>query len=69
MAPKTKTQSAETTRLKTKLKSLVDAEIVAMVTRGVTDESREAFRSKLKENGSVEYRQVYQQIYDRWKEK
>ena len=69
VAPKTTAQSAETTRLKAKLKSLVDAEIVAMVTRGVTDESREAFRSKLKENGSVEYRQVYQQIYDRWKEK
>ena len=40
-----------------------------MVTQGVTDESREAFREKLKENGSGEYRQVYQQIYDRWKEK
>jgi len=40
-----------------------------MVTQGVTDEGRVAFRESLKAGGSVEYRQVYQQIYDRWKEK
>ena len=69
VAPKTTAQSAETARLKAKLKSLVDAEIVSMVTQGVTDEARAAFREKLKSGGSAEYRQVYQQIYDRWKEK
>ena len=41
VAPKTTGQSAETARLKAKLKA----------------------------GGSAEYRQVYQQIYDRWKEK
>lgn len=69
VASKTTAQSAEVSRLKAKLKSLVDAEIVSMVTRGVTEESREAFRKKLKESGSEEYRRVYQQIYDRWEEK
>ena len=69
VAPKTTGQSAETARLKAKLKSLVDAEIVSMVTQGVTDEACTAFREKLKAGGSAEYRQVYQQIYDRWKEK
>ena len=69
VAPKTTAQSSETARLKAKLKSLVDAEIVSIVTQGVTDESRETFRQKLKENGSGEYRQVYQQIYDRWEGK
>ena len=69
VAPKTTAQSAETARLKAKLKSLVDAEIVSMVTRGVTEESRAAFLKKLQENGSGEYRRIYQQIYDRWEEK
>ena len=69
VAPKTTDQSAQASRLKAKLKSLVDAGIVSMVTQGVTDEGRAAFRESLKAGGSVEYRQVYQQIYDRWKEK
>ena len=68
VAPKTTDQSAETSRLKAKLKSLVDAEIVAMVTQGVTAERREAFLKELEENGSREYRRIYQQIYDRWEE-
>ena len=69
VAPKTTAESAETARLKAKLKSLVDAEIVAMVTQGVTEENRTAFREKLKAGGSSDYRRVYQQIYDRWEEK
>ena len=69
VAPKTTDQSAEAARLKAKLKSLVDAGIVSMVTQGVTDETRAAFLEKLKAGGSTEYRRVYQQIYDRWKEK
>ncbi len=68
VAPKTTAQSAETVRLKARLKSLVDAEIVAMVTRGVTEEGRTAFLQKLRESGSEAYAAVYQQIYDRWKE-
>ncbi len=68
VAPKTVDQSAGVARLKAKLKSLVDAGIVAMITRGVTAEQRETFREQLRENGSAEYRQIYQQIYDRWKE-
>ena len=69
VASKTTAESAEITRLKTKLKSLVDAGIVTMVTQGVTEERLEAFRRQLKENGSGEYCQVYQQIHDRRKEK
>ena len=46
----------------------MDAEIVAMVTQGVTAERREAFLKELEENGSREYRRIYQQIYDRWEE-
>jgi hypothetical protein len=40
-----------------------------MVTQGVTDEACTAFREKLKAGGSAEYRQVYQQIYERRGEK
>ena len=69
VAPKTTAESAETARLKTKLKSLVDAGIVSMVTQGVTEESRTDFLESLKTGGSADYRRVYQQIYDRWKEK
>lgn len=69
VAAKTTAESSETARLKTKLKSIVDAGIVEMVTQGVTEERVEAFRRHLKENGCEEYCQVYQQIYDRWKEK
>ena len=59
VAPKTTAQSAETVRLKARLKSLVDAEIVAMVTRGVTEEGRTAFLQKLRESGSEAYAAVY----------
>ncbi len=69
VAPKTVTESAEVSRLKAKLKSAVDAGIVAMVTQGVTEERREAFRRQLTENSSAAYRQVYQQIYERRGEK
>ena len=68
VAPKTVEQSAGAARLKAKLKSTVDAGIVAMVTRGVTEEAREAFLGELRKNGSAEYRQIYQQIHDRRKE-
>ena len=68
MAPKTTAQSSAAQQLKAKLKSVVDAGIVAMVTRGVTDEAREAFMLQLRESGSEEYVRVYQQVYDRWRE-
>lgn len=69
VAPKTTAESAKASQLKAKLKSIVDAGIVAMVTQGVTPERTGAFLAKLKEAGSGEYRQVYQQIFDRWEEK
>ena len=69
VAPKTTAESAEVSRLKAKLKSLVDAGIVAMVTQGVTEEQRETFRRRLQSEGCADYCRVYQQIYDRWKEK
>ena len=68
VAPKTTAQSSAVQQLKAKLKSVVDAGIVAMVTRGVTDEAREAFMQQLRENGSEEYLRVYQQVYDHWRE-
>ena len=46
----------------------MDAEIVAMVTHGVTDEARDAFMQQLRKDGSEEYVRVYQQVYDRWRE-
>jgi putative aldouronate transport system substrate-binding protein len=69
VAAKTTAESSVITRLKTKLKSVVDAGIVAMVTQGVTEERKAEFRQSLKENGYEEYCRVYQQIHDRRKEK
>ena len=69
VAPKTTAQSAEVRRLKAKLQSVVDAGIVAMVTQGVSEERRETFLNELRKGGSEAYRQVYQEIWDRWKEK
>jgi len=69
IAPKTTEQSALISRLIGKLKVQVNNEIVTMVTQGVTEEGRAAFLTQLAENGSGEYRTVYQQIYDRWREK
>ncbi len=67
VAPKTTAQSSAVMQLKAKLKSAVDAEIVTMVTQGVTDEAREAFLGRLRENGSEAYTRVYQQVYDLWR--
>ena len=68
VAPKTTAQSSAALRLKAKLKSVVDAGIVAMVTQGVTDETRESFMRQLCESGSEEYVRVYQQVFDHWRE-
>lgn len=68
VAPKTTAQSSAVLRLKGKLKSVVDAGIVTMVTQGVTDEAREAFVRQLRENGSEEYVRVFQRVYDDWRE-
>ena len=62
---KTTAEAAETVRLKAKLKSLVDAGIVDMVTQGATEERINEFRRRLEESGSGAYCQVYQQIHDR----
>ena len=66
VAPKTTTESASVLRLKAKLKTVVDAAIVSMVTQGVTEERRASFLREVQEKGSTEYVAVYQQIYDRW---
>ena len=68
VAPKTTAQFSALQQLTAKLKALVDAEIVAMVSQGVTDEAREMYIQQLKENGSEEYIRVYQQVYDHWQE-
>ena len=69
VAPKTTGESAEVTRLKAKLKAIVDAGIVRMVTQGVTEESRSSFLDSLRSGGSEDYTRVYQQILERWEEK
>lgn len=63
--PKTSEENADIARLKAKLKSIVDAEIVSMVTQGVTEEGRASFLQKLREAGSAEYKGIYQRVYDR----
>ena len=64
--PRTAEEKARAARLKTKLKSIVDAEIVDMVTQGVTEEGGVSFLQKLREAGSEEYKEIYQRTYDRW---
>jgi len=66
VAPKTGEEDARLTRLKAKLKSIIDAALVSMVTRGVTEENTQQLRQQLREAGSGEYRTVYQTLYDRW---
>ena len=68
MASKTTEQSSAAQQLKAKLKSVVDAGIVAMVTQGAAEADRESFLRQLLEKGSGEYVQVYQQVYDHWRE-
>ncbi len=68
VAPKTTAQSSTVQRLNAKLKSVVDAGIVAIVTQGATDETRESFIQQLRENGSEEYVRAYQEVYDHWRE-
>ena len=66
VAPKTSEENAAITRLKARLKAVVDAQIVTLVTQGVTEEGRAACLEKMRAAGSAAYRDVYQQVYDRW---
>ncbi len=66
VAPKSAEEDARLTRLKASLKSVIDEAIVSMVTRGVTEESAAKLRRDLEAAGWEEYRQIYQDIYDRW---
>lgn len=66
VAPKSAEEDARLTRLKASLKSVIDEAIVSMVTRGVTEESAAKLRRDLEDAGWEEYRQIYQDIYDRW---
>ena len=66
VAAKTAAEDADLKRLKAKLKSIVDAAIVSMVTQGVTEEGTEGFHQQLREAGSEAYREIYQTLYDRW---
>jgi len=68
VAAKTGSKDARLTRLKARLKAVVDAALVSMVTQGVTEEGAEAFHQQLREAGSEEYRAIYQALYDRWQE-
>ncbi len=67
VAPRTTTENARITRLKAKLKSVVDAALVTLVTQGVTAENTAQLRQALSDAGSLEYRTIYQQVYDRWR--
>ncbi len=66
VAPKTAAEDARLAQLKTRLKSIIDAALVTMVTQGVTEENTALFRQQLEEAGSEEYRAIYQTLYDRW---
>ncbi len=67
VAPRTAQENARLTALKAKLKSVIDAALVSMATRGVTEEDAALFLGQLEEAGSREYREIYQAIYDRWR--
>ena len=53
-------------KLLTTVESIVDAAIVEMITRGVTEESDAEYAAKIRDAGWEEYRSTYQGIYDRW---
>ncbi len=65
VAPKTAQEDAQLTRLKARLKAIIDAALVTMVTQGVTEENTALFHRQLREAGSAEYRETYQGLYDR----
>ncbi len=67
VAPKTAAEAAQLTRLKAKLKSIIDAALVTMVTQGVTEENTAQLQRQLLEAGSSEYKRIYQAVYDRWR--
>ena len=67
IAPKTALETANLTRLKAKLKSIIDAALVTMVTQGVTEENTARLQEQLSEAGSGEYKRIYQAVYDRWR--
>ncbi len=67
VAPKTPMEDAQLTRLKAKLKTIIDAALVTMVTQGVTEENTARLHQQLLEAGSREYREIYQTLYDRWR--
>ena len=67
VAPKTPLEDAQLTRLKAKLKNIIDAALVTMVTQGVSEETTARLHQQLLEAGSQEYREIYQTLYDRWR--
>lgn len=67
VAPKSPLEDARLTRLKAKLKNIIDAALVTMVTQGVTEENTAQLHQQLLEAGSGEYREIYQTLYDRWR--
>ncbi len=62
---KTSQESARLTQLKKRIKTVVDDFIVNAVVHGVTDQAFDAFIEDLKAEGALEYRELYQQIYNR----
>ena len=59
-------EDARINLLRNRLKSIVDAAIVEMITKGVTEESAAEYATKIRDAGWEEYRSTYQGIYDRW---
>ena len=59
-------EDARINLLRNRLKSIVDAAIVEMITKGVTEESAAEYAAKIRDAGWEEYRSTYQGIYDRW---
>ena len=67
VAPKSSLEDAQISRLKAKLKTIIDAALVTMITQGVTEENTAQLHLQLQEAGSREYREIYQALYDRWR--
>ncbi len=68
VAPKSAGEDAELAMLKNRLKAVVDAAVVTLVTRGGGEAEIAEIRQRMREAGSEDYRQTFQNVYDRYRE-
>ena len=67
VAQKNADENARLTRLKNVLKQIIDQALVEFMRQSADEEQYQAFLNNLREAGAEEYRELYQQIYDRWR--